>query len=508
MTIRYSIAIDRNHDGDFNDAAEEINSRVIELRWRLGMRGAYESMADDGWAWIKALNADGAFSPERSRIEIGTRARIQSEHAGVTRTHFSGSISQIEPDEGDFGRKQALIHLHDIQPWLADSPARLSPQINVRADQVIGRLLSAATLRRPRLAGFCLIDIAGYNLIDSARVFPPENSGRRLQAGKSRFAYVGDWWRDSTSARQAIAEIAASERGRFYVDRSGDAVFLNRHHTLIHREIAAEFSDDMRGMAYSYGDSRLNQIALLMTPRELGEGGALVWQLRSPLRIRRRSELLLTLRPLDERDEPVGLLEIERLATRFQATAADGGRQVEGGGAAEVLQLGANSVQLRVSNDSRRDLYLTLLQLYGKPLYRSAPLEVSAEDGEGMHIHGLKRLVYDLPALSDFETAQAFADYELARRRHPRGSIRTLAINARDHLPAALSATLFDRIRVSETQTGHSAREYFIVGEEHHAVAGGMRHEVTWTLEPADSARFVIVDASVIDSQAEVIAPY
>ena len=172
------------------------------------------------------------------------------------------------------------------------------------------------------------------------------------------------------------------------------------------------------------------------------------------------------------------------------------------------MQLGANSVRLRLSNDSRKDLYLTLLQLYGRPLYRSAPLEVGAADGEGMHIHGLKRLALDLPALSDFETAQAFADYELARRKHPRGSIQTLAVNARDHLPAALSASLFDRIRVSETQTGHRARDYFIVGEEHQVSAGGTRHQVTWTLEAADSARFVIVDDSVIDNRMEVIAPY
>jgi len=507
MAITYCIGIDRNHDGDFSDADEEINDRVIELRWRLGMRRAHDSMADNGWARITVLNADGAFSPERSRFEIGTRLRIQSEHAGVPRTQFIGSISHIEPDEGEFGRKQALIHLQDILPWLADSPARLRPQVDVTADQVIARLLNAATVRRSRLAGFCLINIAGYNLIDSARIFPPENAGRRLQAGKSRFAYVGDWWLGSTSAREAIGEVASSERGRFYVDRSGDAIFLNRHHTLIQRKIAAEFSDDMSGMTYSYGDSRLNQISLLMTPRELGERGTLIWQLRSPLRIRRRSELLMTLRLVDERDEPVGLLEFERLATRFQSAPQDGSRQVQGGGA-EVVQLGTNSVQLRVFNVSRNDLYLTLLQLYGRPLYRSSALEVSAADGEGIQIHGLKRLALNLPALSDIETAQAFADYELARRKHPRGSIQTLTVNARDHLPEALAATLFDRIRVGESQTGHRPRDYFIVGEEHHVTAGGTRHQVTWTLEAADSDRFVIVDDSVIDSRTEVLAPY
>lgn len=508
MVIRYRIAIDRNHNGDFDLASEEISERVLELRWRLGLGAAYESMARTSWARITLLNTDGAFSPERNRLESGTRVRIQSEQAGASRAHFTGFISHIEPDEGDFGRKQARIHLHDIQPWLADSPARLEPQVDVTADQVIAQLLDGATLRRATLAGFCVIDVDGYNRIDSARVFPPQNSGRRLQAGKTRFAYVGDWWRESTSAREAIAEIAASERGFFYLDREGDAVFLNRHYTLIHRTIAAEFIDDMIGLTYRYGHQRLNQIALRMTPRAIGASGTLLWRLESPLLVGPASEALLHLRLVDERNAPLGLLEFERLESRFQLGPEGGAREIHDGVSAEVEQLGTTSIELRLVNRTRREAYLTLLRLYGIPLYRSDPLEISASDGEGMHLYGLKRLALDLPALSDIETAQAFAAYELARRKHPRGVISELQVNARDHLPAALSLTLFDRIRVGESQTGHGARDYFIIGEEHHVSAGGTRHEVTWTLEPANSTRFVIVNDSVINASAELIAPY
>lgn len=508
MSIRYRIAIDRDHDGDFGDATEDISERVVELRWRLGMRAAYENIADVSRARITALNADGAFSPERNRLESGTRVRIESEYAGVARVHFTGYISHIEPDEGDFGRRQALIHVQDIQPWLAEDPARLGPQVDVTADEVIAQLLDGAILRRPALAGYCLINVDRYNRIDRVRIFPPENSGRRLQAGKTRFAYVGDWWRDSTSARQAIGELAASERGRFYLDRAGDAVFLNRHHTLIERTIAAEFHDDMSDMTYRYGDQRLNQIALLMTPREIGASGTLLWRLGSPLLVGQSSELLLNLRLVDERDEPVGMLEVDRLESRFQLGLEGGAREIHDGVGAEVAQAGTTSVQLRLVNRRRREAYLTLLQLYGRPLYRRDPLEISVADGAGMHIYGLKRLRLDLPALSDFATAQAFAGYELSRRKHPRGAIHELRINARDRLPEALSLSLFDRIRVSESQTGHGARDYFIIGEEHQVSAGATRHEVAWTLEPADSTRFVIVNDSAIDNRAELIAPY
>ena len=508
MTIRYSIAIDKDHDGSFATIDDEIRAVVIELRWRLGMREAYDSMADFGWARIRVRNLGGEYSPERHALASGTRVRIQSEIAGLKRTHFVGHVSQIEPDEGAQGRREAVIHLADIQPWLADSPARLTPQVDVTADQVVAQMLDQATLRRPTLAGFCIIDVAGYNLIDNTRVFPDENVPRQLATGKTRFAYVGDWWSNTTSARQAIADLVVSERGRFFIDREGDPVFLNRHFTLIHKEIAASFDDDMSGMIYSYGDQRLNRLTLLMTPREIGENGSLLWELRVPQRIAQRSDLLLTLRLVDELGEPLGLLMVDDLVARFQETPDDGRFFHDDDARAEVTQLSMTTVQVRLSNRRRRDVYLTLLQLFGKPLYRHAPLEIVVEDGEGMHLYGLKQMSLDLPALSDMATATAFATYEVARRKHPRGSVRQLGVNAREHQRAALGATLFDRVRVSEAQTGHRARDYFIVAEEHHVYEAGARHDVSWTLEPADSTRFVIVNDSSIDERGEVLAPY
>ena len=120
----------------------------------------------------------------------------------------------------------------------------------------------------------------------------------------------------------------------------------------------------------------------------------------------------------------------------------------------------------------------------------------------------MQQLSLDLPALSDFETAQAFATYELQRRKHPAGTINQLRLEAREHRPVALDLTLFDRIRISETQTGHREREYFIVGEAHHVRDGGAEHEVTYTLEPADLTQFVIIDDSLIDDLDAVLTPY
>ena len=507
MSSRYSIAIDEKHDGDFLGLGEDVAANVLELKWRLGLRQPYDNVADHGTAQIVLRNTLGSFSPERKRLDIGTRVQIECEDSGGRVTLFTGFISHVTVDAGDWSDGRSVIHVQDIQPWLEASPARLSPISDTSADVVIDRLLDGALVRRTAVAGYCIIDVPGHDLVDSVRIFPPQNLGRQLQEGKTRFAYVGDWWGETTSIRQAIRDLAKSERGRFYIARGGEAVFLNRHHTLVRETVAAAFVDDMKGMVYGYGDQRVNRVSLLMTPREIGDGDITMWQLARVQRIGARTSLNLNLHFTDELQQPVGLLELERVQSAFHRGEEGKGRPITDGVSARTIAIGFTSLQVQLENSSARDVFLTELSVIGKPLYRRDPLELTVSDGAGIHLHGLRHLSLDLPALSDIATAQAFASYELARRKYPAGTVRELQLDARKH-PSARRLTLFDRIRVSESRTGHQDQEYFIIGEQHQVSQGGAQHEILLTLEPADLSRFVVIDDSVIDDQTEIITPF
>ena len=508
MSMIYRIAIDRDHDGNFQDLGEDAAGQALDLRWRLGMARAFDSVADHSQAQITLRNRDGAFSPERHRLEIGTRLRIQSVVGTTRRTHFTGFITHVDVDGGEWGPGRAVIHAADQQAWLDDSPVRGAAQSDVRADQVIDALLDQALVRRAVIAGFCLIDVPGYNRIDSVRLFPTQNMTRRLQPGKTRFAAVGDWWRESTSTRQAIRDLAESERGRFYINRMGEAVFLNRHHTLVTKTIAATIANSMTALAYSYGDQRVNRLLLALTPREPGSPGRVLWRLAKAQRVPPHTPLLLNLPLVDQRGQSVGILALGELRAAFHENADASSPAITENVFAQVAGLGFTSLQVELRNSRARDVYLTDLRVIGKPLYRRDRVQIALEDGASLHLQGLRQMTLDLPALSDLETAQAFAAYELARRKQAAGAIQQLRLNAREHLPHALQLTLFDRIRVSEKQTGQLRQEYFIVGEAHHVSQGGRAHEVTWTLEPADATRFVIINSSGIDAADERIAPY
>ena len=67
----------------------------------------------------------------------------------------------------------------------------------------------------------------------------------------------------------------------------------------------------MRGMEYSYGDRRLNQIALLMTPRAIGERRHAALAVAEPAAYQAGvAKCMMNLRLVDERDQPVGLAGI------------------------------------------------------------------------------------------------------------------------------------------------------------------------------------------------------
>lgn len=502
MPITYSIALDNNHDGDFN---EDISAQVLDLRWQLGLAQAYDSCAPTARAQITVRNPDGRFSPEITSLEPGTRMHIQSNDGSTIRTHFTGAIGSIQTQAGNQGRKTAIIHLHDIMDWLQASPISIQPQVAVTADGVIDELLNRALLRRDILEGYCIIDVDGYNLIDSVMIYASETVSRNLQSGKSTFAYVGDTWQAGISTYDAILELAESERGRFYMDREGQAVFLNRHYTLITDSLSASFSDDMEDLRYRYGEHRVNRIELTITPRYIGADNTTLWMLVTPQGIPQATGRNLTIRFVDEENQPVGALSIDSIDFEFHAA---NGTSLSTGFTVHVIETSFNSLSLRIDNTSAQTIYLTSLNIKGTPLYTDNPLHIIVQDGERVYLDGVSTLRRNLPALSNIEVATAFAEYELQRRKHPSGVVETLSTSTQTHPTETLDLSLFDRIRITESQTGHIVQDYFIIAEAHHVEKAGKVHQVTWTLEPADSSHFIIVNSSDIDSTSRLIAPY
>lgn len=87
----YHIAFDADDNGTFSG---DLSPDVVAVRWQLGMRDAYDALADVATAQVTVRNIDRAYSPGApgSQIDIGQALRIQSTDGGTTRPHFLGPV--------------------------------------------------------------------------------------------------------------------------------------------------------------------------------------------------------------------------------------------------------------------------------------------------------------------------------------------------------------------------------------------------------------------------------
>jgi hypothetical protein len=493
MSITYTIAIDLNDNGNFADSGDIITPDVLALHWRLGMERPYESVAALSRAEITVLNRSGNYSPERTALLPGKRVRLQS-NDGTLRTHFTGFIERVEPTVGSYGKQTAVIHVHGVEQWLAQNQITLAPLVNVRADQVIQAVLQRCHARYPVLSGYLILDsgTVGEKLFGEPFTYT-------LEQGKSTFAYVGDQWGTGIPAAVALRQAAESERGRLFVNRAGEIQFYQRHHTLQTVLVSAAFSDTMQGMTYEYGGAVVNQVSVTITPRSSGTPNSTLWSLDAPQKLLPQQVHRITARYQDANQNPLGALQVNT-PLEYSANTLSTGQGADKTALVQVnmVQADFSAAVLEIWHTEATPLYLTALTLKGTPLITGDALTLTETSAASRTQYGFARLALALPLLTNLEDAVNIARFELQRRSEPRGSVLCLELNAPDHLPYALSLSLFDRIQVIETHSGHSA-DYFIIAEEHSVDQGGARHRVRWLLEPAEDDRFFILDQNLLD---------
>jgi hypothetical protein len=423
------------------------------------------------------------------------------------RTHFTGFVSHVEPLPGTLGERTAVIHARGPEHEIHNHQVRLSPQVNVRADQVIASILDSLVLRRSKLNETWVLDVVNHmELGTNTRLAEPTIS-HSLETGKSTFAYIADTWGDGIPADTAIRELVESERGRFVINRDGQAVFYNRHHTLLDTISDATFTDNADSLAYTYGAEVVNQVQVRLTPRSIGPAGTVLWHLETaqPILPGDLNSCQIITRFCDENARPIGALSLIIPVPGFDYhanTAADStGINQTSRMDVRILSADASAALLEIRNRGTQTLYLQAgMQLRGTPIYQGDPIILAQTDLASVVFHGLNVMSLDLPTLDSVEAADQLARYEVVRRKEARGLVRSIQVSA--PLTQVLSRTLFDRITVQETQTDHVA-DYFIVAEEHEVDLGGARHRVTWLLESVNT--FWIVGDSHLD-QTTILA--
>lgn len=122
-----------------------------------------------------------------------------------------------------------------------------------------------------------------------------------------------DQEKDTFDVYRGIRDITAAERGKFYFDRDGKAVFWNRHHILDKDTIDASFDDAMTDMKYTFAslDQTKNEIIVTCHPRSVTPGPTTLWELKDAvIRVAPGARREVYVKYKDEKDKRIGGKEV------------------------------------------------------------------------------------------------------------------------------------------------------------------------------------------------------
>jgi hypothetical protein len=500
MTTTWTIAIDWDRNSEFTGTYDDVTARVISAKWALGMREAYEHMADEATLDIVLENVDGRYSPENGASPLAGKivpqrpVRIQSSDGTTTRTHWQGWIEGIEPQVGKYGKRTVRITAMGAMQFLKAAETRLPLQENKRTDQILDALIREVVMP-PALNRAWILGRAGNSEVGATMYLADTSAYSTLDAGQLTLAMAGDNWvidgggadkpKNSFDVYRAISDIVAAERGRFFFDREGRAVFHNRHRFLLGGSPAATFTDTMNEMVYGFAgaDFLKNEVTVICHPRTIGTASdTVLWELpeEAVIEIAAGKTRDLYIKYEDEAGKRVGGRDVYvDLATLM----------FEQGTAVVTVTSGANGADIKIVNNSSIDALMTKLQIKGRKILDKGEMEVTAFDGGSAIDYGRRTMRVNLPSIDNLEQGQYIADFERDRRKLPKGmttalSLKSHGINGGQHHPQQLALTVGDIIRVEETQTAE-AGDYYIIGEAHELTHGATLWKTTWYLEPA-----------------------
>lgn len=484
----FSFYVDWNRDNDFSDANEDITPYVMSARWGLGNKQPFQDVADESTLNLVLRNTDRRFSPEYSGSPLaGTilpqrGVLVQSTMGSLTTTHWRGWIDHLTPAMGQYsGPFTVMARCIGARQFLQAAEINLQLLENATADEVIAAIFGQVQFP-PALDRAWLLGVPGASELGVTTYLADDTTALDLEVGDSVFPYVGDNWDRITNGWAGIKSAVSAERGKFFFTRGGVATFWNRSHLQTTTTLDATVTNTMQGMDYAYGDDVVNDARVNFYPRALSaDNTATLWTMDKAITIKPGQEKTIRARYTSAEGERVG-------GRNVQTPTAGAGTLAFSAGTATLVTFTPEdrSATLVFRNGSTTaDAIISTLVIKGQKITSWNSEQTQVVNAASIAVYGRKTWTLDAKLLEDDVFARNVADYEVARRKDPRGRARSLTMthNSDANVLQMVKRTIGDRVAIEEAQTAHEA-EYFIVGEEWTWGKKGKDYSVRWTLEP------------------------
>ena len=167
----------------------------------------------------------------------------------------------------------------------------------------------------------------------------------------------------------------------------------------------------------------------------------------------------------------------------------------------------ATRARITLGNTAIGALYMTLLQVRGKPLRTYDPVTVEESDAGSQAAYDTRALALDLPMQADPVFALSYAQYLIGRFKAPALSADRLTVRDRDVINTVnvFSLDLLDKVVVHETATGASGLQHWIRAIACDLSPGGFT--VALHLERADDRQYWLLGTAgygALDSQTRL----
>jgi len=478
--------VDWNKNSNFTGTYDDITADVVNADWFLGARSPFQSVCDELTLRLTLKNTTGKYSPENSSSVIAglirpyCRVRIVDDTTSTVMWNGYLDFPNInwQPAGLFTGKGHITFSAIGAKGLLERITVALPEYASATGDEIIEDVLELARVFM-LIEGSWLVGEAGFSELGVTTVLQTNDKWRTFDKGLTTFTDFGG---GRVNAWSIIADVVQTERGFFYIDRTGRYIFKNRHNTYLSDAIGIAKSETRtRGIGYKYGDLMVNLVTVTGVPKRTLPS-ELLWTLPAPLTISPSNTIIID-------------AKLRRTTGQFASATSVTETVVYSQGDANItITANGGIATLEIFNSGKVTAIISSMTLEGSPSFEQNQLVVQVDDLASQDEFGKREKSLSLNNVSEYRDVMYTAHMELLRLPL-RGRATSITMLREDsgsnHTEIVSGLKIGDFVQATLTDTLYHTGRYIVIGENHSWQQSNV-HTATFFLEPVSQVGFVL----------------
>lgn len=473
MIVDGSAAPNGFNVGDPSNLYDNITVDVKRCEYSLGKTDYTKNMINEGQATLLLKNHTKRYSPEYGASplfgKMDSRRRFTAEvqnSSGAYVRRFTGWALKFAPTFGTTRTREMTMKCEQGKSLLD----------RIKYNQVqSGATTADAILRSIVLKGYPSAATPLQIIMNRARLnacyFVNPDDIYDIQPGLSSIDADGaEEWIDAP-ASQVIDSLITVDQGFFFIDHAGKVVYFNREKYLNPAygvtSTTVSLDTEAQSAQYVYGSNYANTIRINYYPNNTRVGT--VWNSQGPIRVYGGG---LRVKVIDVNFEYEEGKKMKVAAVHPFDGGVDDSTLVATAGDADVsdkvkatFELKGGGGKLTITNTLQFQAVYVVVTLKGTIVESYGGQQVTVADSDGL-LGGTIQINKSSKLLSDEDEAKNLADYMLAQAKQNVGQFSSIQmLNKNDaQLDKMLALEIGSMVTLTETQTAHEGKDYYICG--------------------------------------------